>query len=223
MFKSIYTVSLFLLSATVGFGQDKKPRDTSSYPHQLRIGIDLSRPLMHALSPERFSYEVQADWAFRREVFGVVEGGFGGYTADYTDLKYKSTNAFIRLGVDRNILRRLKPSDWDGGIFGLRYGFAAAQRSAADYAVGSPVWGYANGSEAAQNYYFHWVELTGGMRLELFRNVFAGWNIRGKFMITNLETGDLKPSYIAGFGSADKSTAFDFNIWLLYAMRWQRK
>lgn len=223
MFKFICAASLFLFFATAGLGQEKKVRDTTTYPHQLRLGIDLSRPLTHVLSPERYSYEVQADWAFRKEIFGVVEGGFGGYTADYPDLKYKSTNAFIRIGVDRNIMRRLQPNDWDGGIFGLRYGFAAAQRGAADYTVGSPVWGYSNGSEAAKAFYFHWVELTGGMRLELFRNVFAGWNIRGKFMITSLETGDLKPSYVAGFGVADKSTAFDFNIWLMYALRWARK
>lgn len=223
MFRFICVVSLLLSSLVPGFGQDKKAKDTAAYPHQLRIGIDLSRPLMHALNPARYSYEAQVDWAFRKEVFGVIEGGFGGYTADYPDLKYSSTNAFVRIGVDRNIMRRITPNDWDGGIFGLRYGFAAARRGEASYSVGNPVWGYTNGSEPGQDFYFHWVELTGGMRLELFRNVFAGWNIRGKFMITNISTGDLKPSYVAGFGQADGNTGFDFNIWLLYALRWQRK
>lgn len=222
MFRFICVVKLLLLTATA-FGQEKKARDTTLYPHQLRIGIDLSRPLMHALSAVRYAYEAQVDWAFRREIFGVVEGGFGGYSADYSDLSYSSTNAFVRIGVDRNIMRRIQPNDWDGGIFGIRYGVAAARRGEASYSVGNPVWGYTGGTTPAQDFFFHWVELTGGMRLELLPNVFAGWNIRGKFMITNIATGDLKPSYVAGFGKADSNTGFDFNIWLMYALRWQRR
>ncbi len=198
-------------------------RDSAAYEHQLRIGIDLARPVIQALSPNRYSYEVEADWAFRKEIYGVVEAGFGRYVADYADLSYQSTGAFIRLGADRSILRRLLPQDWDCGLFGLRYGFAAVNRNAAQFTTGNDLWGYQSATEDAKTYGFHWIELTGGMRLEILRNVFAGWNIRGKFMMTNLTTAELRPSYVAGFGQADRSTGFDFNVWLLYALRWSRK
>ena len=224
MFRCICVLSLGLLCAAPVLGQEKKPpRDTASYPHQLRIGIDLSRPILHALAPVRYSYEVQADYAFRKEIYGVLEGGYGAYKANYTDLSYQSSNPFVRIGFDRGVLRRLFPGDWDGGVFGLRYGFAQAQRSAASYSVGNSIWGFTNGAEAARSFSFHWIELTGGIRLELAKGIFTGWNIRGKFMITNLNTGDLRPSYVAGFGQADNSTGFDFNVWVLYAMRWGRK
>ncbi|RYD51442.1 MAG: hypothetical protein EOP52_10650 [Sphingobacteriales bacterium] len=226
MYRFTCAVSALLLFASGSAWAQSVPakvRDTAAYDHQLRIGIDMARPLIHALSPNQYSYEVQADWAFRKEIYGVVEAGFGRYEADYADLSYQSTGAFIRIGADRGILRRLLPQDWDGGLFGLRYGFAAVNRGAAQFTTGNDLWGYQSGTEGAKTYGFHWIELTGGMRLEILKNIFAGWNIRGKFMITNLTTSELRPSYVAGFGQADRSTSFDFNVWLLYALRWSRK
>jgi hypothetical protein len=67
------------------------------------------------------------------------------------------------------------------------------------------------------------VELTGGMRVELVKGLMAGWNLRGKFMMNGKSFKDLSPLNIAGYGKGDKNAAFDFNVYMSYAIRWKKK
>ena len=59
------------------------------------------------------------------------------------------------------------------------------------------------------------------MKIELINGFFAGWTVRAKFLINPKAMGDLKPYLIAGYGAGEKSTAFDYNFYLSYAVRWK--
>ena len=97
------------------------------------------------------------------------------------------------------------------------------KRSDATYTITDSLWGPTSGSIEGRNFTAHWAEVVGGIRVELYRGIIAGWNVRAKFLLNAKTFQDLSPAYISGYGKGDKSTAFDFNFYLCYAMRWGKK
>ena len=200
-----------------------KKKDTLS--HQLCLGIDLFHPVINHFLTGRSAWEFQADYYLRNEFYGAMEMGWGGSKVSYTDLRYTTTNNFLRLGFNKTILTRESANDWDMMMFGLRVGAGRISRSAATFMVADSIWGNTHDSTLSTRPPFMaiWAELTLGTRVEITHRFYAGWNIRGKFMMNGRSFKDLSPLYIAGYGKGDKNSSFDFNVYLSYALRWPRK
>ncbi len=198
----------------------KSKKEPEHYGHQLRIGIDVSKPIINALQNTRASYEAEVDYYLRKEVYAVVEGGFGSAKYDYPDLSYKSANSFFRLGIDHTLITRLGAGDWDAAFVGVRYGVGFINRGEAAYTIVDSVWGNVSGTTSSKTFTAHWAEVTGGVRVELLKGLFAGWNVTGRFLLNGRSFNELSPAFIGGFGRGDKTTVFDFNFYLCYAFRW---
>lgn len=202
-----------------------KVKKKDSAGHQLCIGVDIFHPIVNHFLTGRSANEFEADYYLRNEFYGAMELGWGSSSVNYPDLKYNTTNTFLRLGFNKTILPRDNPRDWDMMLFGLRLAAANINRSSATFMINDTVWGNTHDSTLARKPPFTavWVELTLGMRVAIISNFFAGWNIRGKFMMNGKSFSDLAPLYIAGYGRGDKNSAFDFNVYISYAIRWKRK
>lgn len=226
MSKFIFSL-LFIFSSFSLWAQDGD-EDTVVTPkmnsgHLLRFSFDASKLLLNQLVDNKTAYEFAVDYYLKGEIFAVAETGFGSSNIDYPDLKYTTTNTFFRLGIDKSLFPRKKPQDWGMGFFGLRYGLGLIQRNEALYVTNDGFGGITFGRIAADNFTAHWFELTGGMKVELLKGFFAGWTVRAKFLLNQKSFGDLKPAYIAGYGAGEKATAFDYNFYLSYALRWPSK
>jgi hypothetical protein len=202
---------------------DRPERKKFAVGHQLSVGIDVFHPAMNYVYTDRYSYEMMADYYLKNEYYAVAEGGWGGCTADYSDLKYTTNNSFLRLGFNKSVLQRDNARDWDMMLMGLRVAAAGVNRSGAAYIITDSLWGNSNGTSSSKSFGVVWLELTGGVRVELVKGLCAGWNIRGKFLMNGKSFNDLAPLYIAGYGKGDKNSIFDFNMYLSYAVRWKRK
>lgn len=231
---SILSISLVaLLSSPALYAQaDTTATDTTQAPkpkkkdlagHQLCLGVDIFHPIINNIIGNQTGYEFAADYYLHNEYYFAGEGGWGSANVNYSDLKYSTTNTFIRLGFNKSVLNRDGPKDWDMMMIGMRLGFANITRSAATYTVTDSVWGNSDSSHVGKSFPALWIEINGGMRVELLKNFFAGWNIRGKFMLNGRSFNDLAPLYIAGYGKGDKNSNFDFNVYLSYALRWDKK
>lgn len=223
---------LFLLVAVPVWAQEEAEEEEPPKAvvvdsmHQLRFGFDLSRVLFNQLQKDlekRTSYEFEVDYFLKKDLYVVAEGGFGNASLTYDDLAYDSRNIFFRAGINKSLLSRLSQDDWDMAFIGLRYGLGIGERGSATYTITDSTWGSVGGSVPATNFNAHWIEITGGVRVEVARNIFIGWNVRGKFMLNFRQFQELPPYNIAGYGKGEKNTIFDFNILLSYAIRWDRK
>lgn len=190
--------------------------------HQLNIGFDIIRPAVNYLSDNLQAYEFAADYYLKNELYLAAEGGWGSSKVNYTDLAYSTSNNFVRLGFNKVLLARENPTDWGGIMMGMRLGAAFIDRSAATYTITDTVWGNSTGTIAGKQFSGIWAELNAGVRVELYKGLMAGWNLRGKFMLNAKDFNDLSPLYIAGYGRGDKNAVFDFNFYLSYAIRWKR-
>ena len=191
--------------------------------HQLALGIDIVRPIINANSTDKYGLEFAADYYLKNELYLAAEGGMGSSIVTYPDLKYTTSNNFIRFGFNKYLFPRTEPKDWGGLFMGLRLAAAGIHRNAATYTVLDSLWGNSTGALPPKDFYGYWMELTAGVRLELTHGILAGWNIRGKFLLNGKTFNDLSPLYIAGYGRGDKNAVFDFNFYLSYGIRWKRK
>ncbi len=201
--------------------KQQKPKEPSI--HQLRFGIDLYRIAANFMYPSRQGYEIQVDYLFRKKLYLVAETGFGKGKVDYDNLQYDNNGYFFRVGLDQQFLDIVSVRDFDIGFIGARYGIGFGNRSEARYLVPSPFGPPAEGNTPSQQFIVHWGEITGGIKVELWKGLFAGWNVRGKFMLNGGIFKELAPNYIPGYGKGDKTTSFDFSFYISYALRWKGK
>lgn len=226
MFRYFISILLFLPLLSVAQEADStnsKKTTGKDALRQFRIGVDLPNFAINALQSERTGYELQLDYYWKNDLFIDLEFGFGGAEFDQDYLKYNSSNTFFRVGFDKSMLKRDAPNDWDMVFIGLRYGAAFINRNDATYTIIDSTWGNSSGTIAGTSFSAHWIEVTGGVRVEVLKNIFLGWNIRGKFLVNPKAFEELPPSYVAGYGKGDKNTIFDYNFYLSYAIRWDKK
>ncbi len=190
---------------------------------QLRIGIDVSKFLVNSLFPSKQAYGFQVDYALRNEIYLNGETGFGRGKVDYSFLNYNTDAFFIKFGIDKSFLDRLSIEDFDMGFLGVRYGIAAGKRGEADFIVTSPLGTQFPGQSESQSFLIHWVEVTGGIKVEVWNRIFLGWSFSGKFMLNPNVFEELSPHFIPGYGKGDKNSTFDFNFYLSYALRWHSR
>ncbi len=199
----------------------KKPA-TLHPGRQLSVGFNLMGPVLNNLVTNRHGLDATADYYLKNEYYAVLEGGAGGSEVHYSDLKYTTNNYYICAGFNKNILTRESNKDWDMMFAGLRAGWANINRSEASFIVVDSLWGIKEGQSPAKSFQALWLELNLGMRVELYKGIMAGWNVRSKFIMNGKSFKDLQPLYISGFGRGDKNAVFDFNLYLCYAIRWNR-
>lgn len=237
MLRYFITSILFLLLANISFAQQAPPPEeveeeepvkkvVVDSAHQLRLGFDVSRLLFNQqqrTNEKRVSYELELDYFLKNDMYLVAEGGWGNATLSYPDLTYESSNLFFRGGINKSLLPRLGQKDWDMAFIGLRYGLGLIERSNATYTVTDSTWGMFSGTVPAERLNAHWIEITGGVRVEIVKQLFLGWNVRGKFLVNAKKFRELPPYNIAGYGKGEKNTIFDFNVSLSYAIRWAKK
>ena len=225
-----FTSILLMVLALTSFAQESEDEDArpvvKDTAHQLRLGVDVSKVFFNQFQSseqQSIAYELELDYYWRKDVYWVLDAGIGNGSLSYNDLSYKSDNIFFKAGINKSLLPRLKSNDWDMAFIGLRYGVGLINRGDAAYTITDSTWGTSSGTIAGTNLTAHWVEITGGVRVELVNQLFIGWNVRGKFMLNPKQFIELPPYYIAGYGKGEKNTAFDFNVYISYAIRWAKK
>lgn len=228
--KYFFSLVMLLLVSVPALAQEEDssvaiPKHLIVEQNQFNISVDFFHPIINSFSSTKKSYEVVLDYALPKDVYAVLEGGFGSASVDYAapTLKYTSSNSFVRFGINKSMLQRLSKTDWDIIFIGLRYGVAFINRSEAQYSIDNKYFGNVYDVIPAKNMTAHWLEITGGMRVELMSNIFAGYNVRAKFIMNGKALKELAPYNIAGFGKGEKTAIFDFNMYLGYSIRWNKK
>ena len=181
-----------------------------------RVGIDLSKALADVVQSAYQTAELSLDANYRANIFTDLEGGWGHSRVSNSYLSYQCTNPFLRIGVEKRLFNPVYAGDFDNAFIGLRYGLARVNRSDGAYVIQDPVWGNTTGHIPGATFWAHWVELTGGFRMELIRHIFIGWTIRAKTLLNPKQLEQLPPAYLAGYGKGDKPTAFGYNFYLQY-------
>lgn len=214
------------------------PRDSleATDPYGLRVGIDLSRPVISLLNEDYTGIELVGDFRIRDRLFLAAEIGneeksqdeilgdeeMGPASPLYS---YTTSGSYIKAGVNYNTYQ-----NWFGMnnviYVGGRYAFSTFSHTLNrfSYYNSNRYWDpttFTEGDLTSQEFEglnASWIELVVGFHAELFANFYMGASTRIGYRITNKESDDFLNLWIPGFNKVTDGSNFgaSFNYTLSY-------
>ena len=178
------------------------------------VSFDLVGPAMLMLS-DHGEYEGALRVNLHDQWFPIFELGVGHANHEndaITELTYKTTAPYFRLGMDWNILR--KKHQPNRMYAGFRYAFTNYKVDIIRNDLPDPVWqskaGFGVEGMACN---MHWLEAVLGIDAKIFGPLHLGWTVRYKRRLFHND-GTLGATwYVPGFGTNDNDQlAANFNV-----------
>jgi hypothetical protein len=214
---SAYIISIVLAgSGIIASGQDTIP-----VVYKINVGADISGPLYYLYDKNNLTIEgfISVDIDTNKAV--VFETGYQNYKYSQYNYDYLSSGVFFRAGIDFNLLRHeVSKGEYYAGV-GLRYalGVFTDEVPFLDY---DNYWGTTSSSVPPSTHASHSVEVSPGIRTELFRNFSIGFTARLRFLIYSGSSPDLKPINIPGYGNGSKRFSPGFNYYMVLSIPYKR-
>ena len=190
----IFFISLFLLAETVAVSQD-----TVTVPLHVRAGFDISGPVMKLVTKDLISYGVAASADINSSIAATAGVRYSSYRSSDVLYDFMSRGFSFTSGADYNFIKaNVSHGRYSAGI-GLRYGLSF-YREEAPMLRYTNEWGAGETSVPAESHTGHFMEITPGVRAELFRGVTIGWNLYMRLLLSAGAGKDLKPVWMPGYG-----------------------
>lgn len=227
MFK--YFISLcFVLFAAIGVAQEQA-KDSIVYktPYGLRIGVDISMPILGLIDSKNSGFEIVGDYRISKNLYIATELGYENKTSieDYTNSTAKGS--YLKLGVNYNTYKNWL--DMNNEVYlGFRYGFGVFDQTLNSYTsnTGSTYFpGELNTSPSTTTgLHASWTEFILGLKVETFKNLFLGFSVSYKIMMSLQNPDNFKTLYVPGFNRVFESeTSFGFNYTISYTIPFVNK
>lgn len=231
---SIYIIALKMLSSlclllpmhvmaqteTVNVPLTEEEWKETPWYQGIYIGTDLYGPVNKVISGDILNVEINAEVNIKNRYFPVLEVGYGAADAtdDLTNIHYKTSAPFFRIGMGYNVFYK-KPYLPGQFLVGIRYGFSSFSYDVSAPNMTDPVWGtpsipfaqYGVKSNAS------WLELSAGLKSQIYKRIYMGLSLRYRARMSMKKAENSEPWYIPGFGK-NKSTNFGVVYSLIYKL-----
>lgn len=186
----------------------------------LRVGVDLNR-IARSLYDDGFrGIEVVGDYRLTKKWYAAAELGNLDYTMDEPQLNFTTKGNYIKLGFDYNAYENWL--DMENMIYaGFRYGFSSFSQNLNSYKIYDSSGYFDEVTIYPDREYSglsaHWVEVVGGIKAELFDNIFLGFSVRLHNLISDKKPEGFDNLHIPGFNRTyGGSFGAGFNYTLSY-------
>ena len=192
----------------------KLQRDTVPFFRGFAVSADLVGLAQMHLS-DYGQYEGALRINLHDQYFPVVELGIGRADHDYdevTNLSYKTSAPYFRIGADVNIAKNKHAHN---RIYaGVRYGYTSYKVDIDCLPEKDPVWkGMTQFTISDQQCSQHWAEVLFGIDAEVAGPLHLGWMVRYRNRLAHDEGNIGNTWYVPGYGKQDTSNlGFSFNI-----------
>jgi hypothetical protein len=205
-------------------GQEVKTEQNDSTKkfvlNSMRVELDVSPILSTIVSGgEIYTYEAALQAEINKRFYPVVEMGFGGANKlTPSGITFKGDALFYKLGMDFNLIKSKTGKDRFNNFFlvGARLGFTHFDYDLLNVRYTDDYWGGDFSKNLHQTSSNLWFEITAGIRVEIFHNLYIGWTARTKNMLTKTDPGKIKPWYIPGYGINGDDSVWGFNYLIGY-------
>lgn len=190
--------------------QNQNPKDTLKsntvdFIDGIRLELDVVPVVTTLLSKgETYSFEGAVQTKIFQKYFPVAEFGFAGAKKLSTEnVNFNTNGVFFRIGNDFSVMKQKEGSNKQNNLFliGGRLGFSSFNYDLNNIIVRDDYW------NESKTYNFSnlkstklWFEIAASVRVEIIKNIYMGWTIRNKRMLTNDADGKISPWYVPGFG-----------------------
>ena len=224
----LLTISSFLFFPIAGQAQTAKVKkeikkataeeDTRFY-RGTSIGLEIAGMGSYFIGSDIFNTEIQVQSNLLNKYFPVVEVGMGktNTTNDGTDIHYKTSAPFFKIGADYNFLNA-KPYLPGMLLGGLRYGFSSFEYDVDGPTMTDPNYGGTTNVPfiyQGQECTAHWIEAVAALKVKIFKGFCMGWSVRYKRKLSLSKNENTEPWYVPGFGK-NSSSSFNLSYHLIY-------
>ena len=220
MLKFIFSLSLVCVSL-LGNAQTK---DTAkvSYPERygLRLGVDLHKIARAFYEKDYRGLEVVGDYRLTKKFYIAGEIGNEDKTIDDDRLNFTTKGTYFKVGFDYNSFENWL--DMENMIYvGMRYGVSSFSHTLNTYKIYDPTNYYGEtiitSGAKFDNLNASWVEVIGGIKAELFNNLYLGFSVRLNYLVSNKKPTDFDNLFIPGYNRTyDGKFGTGFNYTLSY-------
>ena len=220
-----------VLATTVAWGQNdsvvartKKHNENFELPvyHGWSVHLDIASPLMNLIHGKVYGAEAQFDVNIYNRVFPILEFGYADVTGTLpSDATYQTSAPYVRVGLNYGLLRPFNRKGKHRSLncypfVGVRYAMAFMNYQINNVLITDDYWG----AERKESYekpfvYSGWLELVGGVRINLVKGFTMGWSVRFKTLVHTTAENKAYVWYVPGYGKSD-GNAFTFNYTLGY-------
>ena len=190
-------------------------QDTILFPLKIKVGLEVTGPAIYFIDKNILNAVGYISADINEKASAVFGGGYLNYKYSQDNYEYLNKGIFIRTGVDFNLLKPEKSIGkyWAG--IGLRYGLSRFTSEFPSFQKDN-YWGTTSSSIAQQTNWGHFIEVSPGVRTEMFRNFSMGWTISLRILLYTDTGKDLRPIYFPGFGNGTKTVSaglYYFFVW----------
>lgn len=223
-----YFISLLVTVGTFSFmyGQEIETEKKDSLAHiQLhgfRVDVDVS-PIVTSFmnGSDVLNYEAAVQLDINHKYYPVFEMGYASADKLTTSaINYQGNALFYRIGLDFNLIKQKKETKVNlNNIFlvGGRLGFTQFDYNLSNIQLRNDYWGNTEIKDLEQiSVSKLWYEIVVGVRVEILKNIFIGWSVRSKNLLTKDKAGNFKPWHVPGFGINSDSSVWGLNYMLGY-------
>ena len=220
MLKFIFSLSLVCVSL-LGNAQTK---DTTKvlYPERygLRLGVDLHKIARTFYEKDYRGLEVVGDYRLTKKFFIAGEIGNEDKTIDDDRLNFTTKGTYFKVGFDYNSFENWL--DMENMIYvGMRYGVSSFSHTLNTYKIYDPTNYYGEtiitSGAKFDNLNASWIEVIGGIKAELFNNLYLGFSVRLNYLVSNKKPTDFDNLFIPGYNRTyDGKFGAGFNYTLSY-------
>ena len=186
----------------------------------LRAGVDLSKLLNSAFNDDYEGFEVNADLRILKNIYISAEIGTEKKIISNDYLNTEAKGNYLKAGGDYNMY-----TNWlgmDNLIYsGFRIGFSNFSQTINSYTiydVNNQPWGQATYYNPIVNDNLNalWMEFIVGIKTQVLNNLFLGFNIQLKNLISDKTKNNIDNIYIPGFNrtydSSSLGSGFSYSI-----------
>ncbi len=197
----IFFISLFLLGSPAVLSQD-----TVTVPLHIRAGFDISGPVLKLVDRDLISYGVLGSVDINSAVAVAAGFRYSSFRSSSVLYDFNSRGLSITAGADYNFIKaNVAKGKYYAGI-GMRYGLSFYSEEAPMITYTNE-WGTGETSVPAAMHTGHFLEITPGVRAEIFPGMTIGWNLYMRLLISTGAGKDLKPVWMPGYGAGTRGMA----------------
>ena len=249
---SKYTISLCLLFValfanaqqnTAAESKTEKPaieqvaQDSIVYKknYGLRVGLDLSKPVISAIKDNFTAYEIVADYRLKKNFYIAAEIGYTDKNSSRDTYLFNTKGSYMTAGININTFENWLEMDNEIYI-GARYGISRFSQTVRSYHIlqeGSSINGisspYFEPKEVTTPYMYdklsaHWFALVIGFKVQTIKNLYLGCSVQLNRMLFTEEPENFKNLFVPGFDKVFASNSgISFNYTLSYRIPLYKK
>lgn len=202
MLKFIF--SLALLCVSISGNAQVKDTTAVVYPERygLRVGVDLHRLSKSFYEKDYKGLEIVGDYRLTRRFYLAGELGNEEKTVDDDRLNFTTKGTYFKAGFDYNTFENWL--DMENMIYvGMRYGISSFSQTLNSYKIYDPTNYYGENTVISGTKFngltANWIEIIGGVKAELFSNLYLGFSLRLNYLVSNKKPDGFDNLYIPGF------------------------